>query len=126
MIFWSLVGHILRLSWQMKPHGHCKVSHTMCILLLTFRGDLHLPPENILRSRSQASLNPAAYPPRYEMKMAVQEFHKLHEPKINKLKGGYSAMANLIFHSWLKDIKVHIEDWDLTERGHSTGQGLYS
>ena len=50
------------------------------------------------------------------MKMVVQEFCKLHKPKINKLKGGYSAMANLIFQSWLKDIKVHVEDQNLTER----------
>ena len=50
------------------------------------------------------------------MKVAVQEFHKLHEPKINKLKGGYSANANLIFQSWLKDINIHVEDQNLTER----------
>ena len=40
----------------------------------------------------------------------------LHEPKINKLKGGYSATANLIFQSWLKDIRVHVEDRNLSER----------
>ena len=56
------------------------------------------------------------YPPRYDMKVVAQEFCKLHEPKINKLKGGYSATANLIFQSWLKDINVHLEDWNLTER----------
>ena len=51
------------------------------------------------------------------MKVAVaQEFHKLHKPKINKLKGGYSATANLIFQSWLKDINIHVEDQNLTER----------
>ena len=44
--------------------------------------------------RPQARLNPATYPPRYEMKMVMHEFCKLHEPKINKLKGGYSATAN--------------------------------
>ena len=60
--------------------------------------------------------NPATYRPGYVMKMVVQEFHKLHEPKINKLKGGYSATANLIFQSWLKDIKAHVEDQNLTER----------
>ena len=38
------------------------------------------------------------------------------EPKINKLKGGYSATANLIFQSWLKDIRVHVEDHNLSER----------
>ena len=48
--------------------------------------------------------------------MAAQEFCKLCELKINKLKGGYSAKVNLIFQSWLKDIKVHVEDWNLTER----------
>ena len=33
-----------------------------------------------------------------------------------KLKGGYSATANLIFQSWLKDIWVHVEDQNLTQR----------
>ena len=50
------------------------------------------------------------------MKVVVQEFCKLHELKINKLKGGYSATVNLIFQSWLKDINVHVEDQNLTER----------
>ena len=50
------------------------------------------------------------------MKVVVQEFCKLHKPKINKLKGGYSATANLIFQLWLKNINVHIEDRNLTER----------
>ena len=54
--------------------------------------------------------------PIHDMQMAACEFHKLHKPKINKLKGGYSAMANLIFQSWLKDIRVHVEDRNLTER----------
>ena len=35
---------------------------------------------------------------------------------MNKPKGGYSATVNLIFQSWLKDIKVHVEDWNWTER----------
>ena len=30
--------------------------------------------------------------------------------------GRYSATANLIFQLWLKDINIHIEDWNLTER----------
>ena len=48
--------------------------------------------------------------------MAVQEFHELCKPNINKLKGAYSATANLIFQSWFEDIKVHVEDWNLTDR----------
>ena len=50
------------------------------------------------------------------MKTVVQEFFKLCKLKNNKLKGGYLAIANLIFQSWLKDIRVHVEDWNLTER----------
>ena len=39
----------------------------------------------------------------------------MHKPKINKLKGGYPAIANLIFHFWLKDMKSHMEDWNLNK-----------
>ena len=46
----------------------------------------------------------------------MQEFHKMCKPKINKLKGSYSATANLIFQSWFKDIWVHVEDHNLSER----------
>ena len=66
--------------------------------------------------RAKARISSEVYPPRYGMKVAAQEFHKLHEPKINKLKSGYSATANLIFQSWLKDINAHVEDRNLTER----------
>ena len=48
--------------------------------------------------------------------MATQEFHKMHESKINKLNGGYSPTANLIFQSWLRDIRVHVKDQNLRER----------
>ena len=64
----------------------------------------------------QNLLSSTVSPPKHSMQMAVREFCKLREPKINKLKGGYSAMANLIFQSWLKDISVHVEDRNLTER----------
>ena len=40
----------------------------------------------------------------------------MHKPKISKLKGGYSDTANLIFQLRLKDIKVHVKDWNLTEK----------
>ena len=61
-------------------------------------------------------INSDTYPPIYEMKVVAQEFCKLCKPKINKLKGGCSATANLIFQSWLKDINIHVEDQNLTER----------
>ena len=68
------------------------------------------------RKASESLLTSTVCPPKYDMQMAVQEFSKLQEPKINKLKGGYSATANLIFQSWLKDIRVHVEDQNMTQR----------
>ena len=51
-VFWSLVGLILRMSWQKKPHRHHIVNNTMCILLQILRRDLHLPPQNFLRGNN--------------------------------------------------------------------------
>ena len=72
-----------------------------------------LPQQKLAR---QNLLSNIVSPPKHSMQMAACKFHKLCEPKINKLKGGYSATANLIFQSWLKDIRVHVEDRNLSER----------
>ena len=87
----------------------------MCTLLPTLRVT-STPLRHPEEARMRARFNTDVYPPGYDMKVAVHEFCKLCEPKINKLKGGYSATANLIFQSWLKDINIHIEDQNLTER----------
>ena len=41
---------------------------------------------------------------------ASKEFCNMCKPKITKLKGGYSADMELVFHSWCTDILVHIQD----------------
>ena len=41
------------------------------------------------------------------------EFWHMQEPKITKLKGGYSADAELVFWSWRVDVLVHIQDCEL-------------
>ena len=64
----------------------------------------------------QSLLTSMVSPPKHSMQMAACKFCKLHKPKINKLKGGYSATTNLIFQSWLKDIRVHVEDRNLSQR----------
>ena len=46
---------------------------------------------------------------------ATQEFHKMHEPKIKKLKAGYSSNAALIFQSCPKDKAINIEDCQLLQ-----------
>ena len=54
----------------------------------------------------------------------MQEFCKMCEPKINKLKGGYSAIVNLIFQSWLKDMRVERLKFN-GKRGHAAGKRFY-
>ena len=97
---WMLHNHLQHVHFASNPQGG-----------LTSTPRRHLEEDSV-----KARPNPDVYPPRYEMKVAVQEFCKLCEPKINKLKGGYSVTANLIFQSWLKDINIHVEDWNLTEK----------
>ena len=47
---------------------------------------------------------------------ASKEFHKMWEPKITKLRGGYSADAELMFRSWKSDILAHIVDRELDNK----------
>ena len=47
---------------------------------------------------------------------ASKEFHRMREPKIMKLRGGYSADAELMFRSWKSDILVHINDRELDNK----------
>ena len=44
---------------------------------------------------------------------ASKEFQCIQEPKITKLKGGYSADMELMFQSWHADIEAHIVDCNL-------------
>ena len=47
---------------------------------------------------------------------AWKEFHRMCEPKITKLRGGYSADAELMFRSWKSDILAHINDRELDNK----------
>ena len=98
-------------TWNAHQH-----LHHVCFASDPQGGFTSTPIRHPEEGRSKARVSTEVYPPGYDMKVAVQEFCKLHKPKINKLKGGYSATANLIFQSWLKDINVHVEDRNLTER----------
>ena len=45
----------------------------------------------------------------------ANEFKKLKEPKLAKLKGGYSSEANLFFQGWVKDVQAAVTDRQLTD-----------
>ena len=98
-------------TWTM--HHHPRQVHFTSNPQGGFTSTPRRHPEEV---RLRARLNPDAYPPGYEMKVVAQEFCKMCKPKINTLNCGYSATANLIFQSWLKDININVEDQNLTER----------
>ena len=61
-----------------------------CALCFQPSGGLTSTPRTHLdEDRVRARINSNTYPPRYEMKVVVQEFHNLCKPKIKKLKVGY-------------------------------------
>ena len=47
---------------------------------------------------------------------ASKEFRRMREPKITKLKGGYSADTELMFRSWRSDILANIADRELDNK----------
>ena len=47
---------------------------------------------------------------------ASKEFRWMREPKITKLRGGYSADAKLMFRSWKSDILANISDRELDNK----------
>ena len=66
----------------------------------------------------------------HSLQLTAEEFRKICEPKIQKLKGRYSANAMLIFNSWLKDIEICVSKWKLTNmevvqlmKDYTTGGG---
>ena len=47
--------------------------------------------------------------------MAATEFRKLREPKVAKLKGGYSSDASLVYQLWLKDVWFYVLEQCLSQ-----------
>ena len=49
----------------------------------------------------------------HSLKLAVEECKKIREPKVSKLKGGYTENAMLVFNFWLKNIEMWIKECKL-------------
>ena len=65
------------------------------------------PQQKVKRVRQDASMAS------HSLQLMAKEFRKIHESKIQKLKGAYSANAMLVSSSWLKDIEMCIKEWKL-------------
>ena len=50
----------------------------------------------------------------HSLQLAGEEFRKICKPKIQKLKGGYSSNAMLVFNSWLKDVEMCVRERKLS------------
>ena len=48
------------------------------------------------------------------MSAVASEFKKMREPKLTKLKGGFTSGASLFFNSWVKDVRVVILERSMT------------
>ena len=80
----------------------------------TIKGGLTSTPHN--QSEEEAPSILESHPYEMGLHAAAQEFRKMQEPRISKLKGRYTSSAGLVFQSWLKDIHVLIQDRRLTQR----------
>ena len=73
-------------------HVHFASSQKGDLTSTPLKSSVKVGEDNILlpqqRKARESLMNTTACPPRYEMQMAVQEFCKMCEPKLNKLKGG--------------------------------------
>ena len=65
----------------------------------------HPWPTPVLKLRNSQNVlkHSVAEAAEHSLQMVAQKFKNIHEPKIWKLRGGYSANAGLTFDSWLKD-----------------------
>ena len=45
----------------------------------------------------------------------ASEFRKMHEPKLQKLKGGNTSSAHLFLTGWVKEVRATIKDRELLE-----------
>ena len=66
------------------------------------------PHHKIRGTRNDASIT------LHSLQLMAGEFREICKPKIQKLKGGYSATAMLVFNSWLKDVEMCVKEHKLT------------
>ena len=106
---WASQNHLCHVYFAVNPQG----GFTSIPQKLTETRESKILPS---QQQNTSEMAPTMYLPGCEMQVAALEFCKQHGLKINKLKGGYTSTANLLFQPWLKDIKTQVEDWNLTQR----------
>ena len=73
-----------------------------------------IPPTNLVSAQDTATI--AAEVLAAAAAQASKEFWQMREPKITKLRGGYSADTELIFWSWRADILANIQNREVDNK----------
>ena len=94
------------------PPHHSSTPYWVPIRDCTFNVEPSVP----LMNESRQVANIAAEVSAAVAAQASKEFQWMQEPKITKLRGGYSADAELMFQSWKSDILANIADRELDNK----------
>ena len=103
---------ISRISHPPHPPHHSSTPFWALIHDHTFDVEPAVP----LVNESRQVANIAAEVSAAAAAQASKEFRWMREPKITKLRGGYSADAELMFRSWKSDILANIADRELDNK----------
>ena len=94
------------------PPHHSSTPYRVPIRDRTF----DVEPSAPLMNESRQVANIAAEVSAAAAAQASKEFRRMREPKITKLRGGYSADAELMFRSWKSDILANIANRELDNK----------
>ena len=100
------------ISGILHPPHHSSTPYRVPIRDRTF----DVEPSAPLMNESRQVANIAAEVSAAAAAQASKEFRRMREPKITKLRGGYSADAELMFRSWKSDILANIADRELDNK----------
>ena len=106
------LSDISRISHPPHPPHHSSTPYRAPIHDHTF----DVEPSAPLVNESRQVANIAAEVSAAAAAQASKEFRRMREPKITKLRGGYSADAELMFRSWKSDILANIADRELDNK----------
>ena len=108
----SRLSDISRISHPPHPPHHSSTPYQVPICDHTF----DVEPAAPLINESRQVANIAAEVSAAAAAQASKEFRRMWEPKITKLRGGYSADAELMFWSWKSDILANIANRELDNK----------
>ena len=106
------LSDISRISHPPHPPHHSSTPYRVPIRDHTF----DVEPSAPLMNESRQVANIAAEVSAAAAAQASKEFRRMREPKITKLRGGYSADAELMFRSWKSDILANIANRELDNK----------